>query len=374
VSEEASSMRPRIRLEGHTVHLGGMWTAATLEKAYAEAQKKLPPEGTIIVDFAGVTKLDTSGAWFIDRALRALHEQGREVHSINLSPGSRSLLNLVGEQADPREVKLTRLHFTFLQRAGHASLKVGDNALDYLAFLGETAIQWLRVVTLRAHWRLPMFFTHLEQTGVNAVPIIGLLSFLIGVVIAYQGLYLLQNYGATALVARLAGLTILRELGPLIAAIVVAGRTSSAFTAEIGAMRVSEEIDAIVAMGLSPAEMLVLPRIFGLVVALPLLTVLADAAGIVGAGVTAHLVGGIAPRAFAHELAQGVGVTTLLTGLAKAPVFAVVIATLGCFHGFRAESNAESVGRRTTRSVVQSIFFVIVIDAVFSVAYSNLHL
>lgn len=374
MSEPASTARPRIRLEDHTVHLGGTWTAATLEKAYAQAQRKLPPEGAITVDFSEVVKLDTSGAWFIDRAIRALHEQGREVHCINLSPGSRSLLNLVGEQIDPRSVKLARPHFTFLQRTGRATFRVGDNALDYLAFLGETAGRWMRIVTKGGHWRLPMFFTHLEQTGVNAVPIIGLLSFLIGVVIAYQGLYLLQNYGATALVAKLAGLTILRELGPLIAAIVVAGRTSSAFTAEIGAMRVSEEIDAIVAMGLSPAEMLVLPRIFGLIVALPLLTVLSDAAGLVGAGVTAHMVGNIAPHAFAQELAQGVTVSTVLTGLAKSPVFALVIASLGCFHGFRAESNAESVGRRTTRSVVQSIFFVIVIDAVFSVAYSNLHL
>lgn len=374
MSETASAERPRIRLEGNTVYLSGTWIAATLEKAYAEAQRKLPLSGALTVDFSGVIKLDTSGAWFIDRALRALHQAGREVELVNMSGGARSLLSMVSEQPDPRDIKLMRPHFTFLQRTGHATMKVGDNALDYLAFLGETVRHWTQVFTQRRHWRLPMFFTHLEQTGVNAVPIIGLLSFLIGVVIAYQGLYLLQNYGATALVAKLAGLTILRELGPLIAAIVVAGRTSSAFTAEIGAMRVSEEIDAIVAMGLSPAEMLVLPRIFGLLIALPLLTVLADFAGLVGAGLTAHFVGGIAPRAFANELARGVSVSTLLTGLAKAPVFAVVIATLGCFHGFRAESNAESVGRRTTRSVVQSIFFVIVIDAVFSVAYSMLNI
>ncbi len=374
MSETANAMRPRIRLEGHTVYLGGTWTAATLEKTFAEAQRQLPPDGALTVDFSSVVKLDTSGAWFIDRALRTLHQAGREVHLVNMSMGARSLLSMVAEQPDPRAIKLKRPYFTFLQRTGHATLKVGDNAVDYLAFLGETAYHWSQVFTQRRHWRLPMLFTHIEQTGVNAVPIIGLLSFLIGVVIAYQGLYLLQDYGATALVAKLSGLTILRELGPLIAAIVVAGRTGSAFTAEIGAMRVSEEIDAIVAMGLSPAEMLVLPRIFGLLIALPLLTILADAAGLVGAGLTAHLVGGIAPRAFADELAQGVSAATVLTGLAKAPVFAVVIASLGCFHGFRAENNAESVGRRTTRSVVQSIFLVIVIDAVFSIAYSMLHL
>lgn len=374
MAEPAQMDRPQIKLEGHTIRLGGNWTAATLEKALAQIPRNIPGEGELTVDLAGVSALDTSGAWFIDRALRNLRHAGREVRLTNMAPGARSLLDLVRGQQDPREVKLAHPHFTFLQRTGHASLILAQNTLDYLDFLGQSAHRWIKIVGNRRHWRLPQFFTHLEQTGVSAVPIVGLLAFLIGVVIAYQGLYVLRSYGATLFVANLAGVSVFRELGPLIAAIVVAGRTGSAFTAQIGTMKVAEEVDAIVAMGLSPLELLVLPRLFGLMLALPLLTVLADGAGLVGASLTASLVANISPHAFLDQLSHAVSVTTVLTGLAKAPVFAAVIASVGCFHGFHSESNAESVGRRTTRSVVQSIFFVIVIDAAFSVAYSNLHI
>lgn len=374
MAEPAPVDRPRIALEGHSIRLGGSWTAATLEKALAQIPRRIPEEGVLTVDLAGVTALDTSGAWFIDRALRNLRRDGREVQLANLAPGTHSLLDLVSEQEDPRDVKLAHPHFTFLQRTGHASLQLSQNMIDYLAFIGESARRWSKVVGNHRHWRLPQFFTHLEQTGVSAVPIVGLLAFLIGVVIAYQGLYVLRSYGATLFVANLAGVSVFRELGPLIAAIVVAGRTGSAFTAQIGTMKVAEELDAIVAMGLSPLELLVLPRLFGLMVALPLLTVLADGAGLMGASLTATLVANISPHAFLEQLAQAVSVSTVLTGLAKAPIFAAVIASVGCFHGFHSDSNAESVGKRTTRSVVQSIFFVIVIDAAFSVVYSNLHI
>ncbi len=366
--------RPQIRLDGHTIRLAGSWTAATLDKAFAQIPRKIPSQGELTVDLLGVVALDTSGAWFIDRALRDLRQAGREVRLRNMTGPARSLLDLVAAQRDPREVRLARPHFTFLQRTGHATLMLGSNAIDYLEFLGQTAERWLMVIGSRRHWRLPQFFTHVEQTGVSAVPIISLLSFLIGVVIAYQGLYVLRAYGATLFVANLSGVSIFRELGPLIAAIVVAGRTGSAFTAEIGTMKVAEEVDAIVTMGLSPAEILVLPRVFGLMFALPLLTVLSDAAGMVGASLTATLVAGISPHAFLEQLAQAVSISTILAGLAKSPVFALVIASVGCFHGFRSENNAKSVGKRTTLSVVQGIFFVIVIDAAFSVVYSTLHI
>ncbi|MGH7058462.1 MAG: MlaE family ABC transporter permease, partial [Acetobacteraceae bacterium] len=210
-----------------------------------------------------------------------------------------------------------------------------------------------------------------EQTGVTAVPIIALLSFLIGLVLAYEGLVLLSGYGASLFIVNFTGLAVFREFGPLIAAIVVAGRTGSAFTAQIGTMKVSEEVDAFVAMGVSPVEVLVLPRVFGLILAMPLLTVLADIAGMVGAMFAATLVAGIQPHAFLQRLGAVTGIATVVTGLVKAPVFALVIATVGCFHGFRAESSAESVGERTTQSVVQSIFFVIIIDALFAVVYSS---
>lgn len=374
MTERAEAERPQIRLDGHTIRLAGSWTSTTLEKALAQVPRKIPPEGVLTIDLAEVSGLDTSGAWFIERSVRNLRRDGCEVEFANVGSAARTLLDLVGNQRDPREVKLARPRFTFLQRTGRGVVVVLDIFFEYLEFMGRTAERWVRVVGNRRHWRLPQFFDIVEQTGVTAVPIVGLLSFLIGVVIAYQGLYVLRTYGATLFVANLAGVTVLRELGPLIAAIVVAGRTGSAFTAQIGTMKVSEEVDAIVAMGLSPLEILVLPRIFGLMLALPLVTVLADITGLIGAVFTASLVAGISPHAFAAQLAHAVAPSTVITGLAKAPVFAIVIATVGCFHGFQAENNAESVGRRTTRSVVQSIFFVIVIDAAFSVAYSTLGL
>lgn len=374
LAERTDSNRPQIRLDGHVIRLAGNWTSTTLEKALAQIPRRIPPEGRLTIDLAEVSRLDTSGAWFIERSVRNLRRDGREVVFANLSTSARTLLDLVASQRDPREVRLVRPRFTFLQRTGRGVFVVLTIFFEYLEFLGQTAERWVKVVGSRRHWRLPQFFDIVEQTGVTAVPIVGLLSFLIGVVIAYQGLYVLRTYGATLFVANLAGVSVLRELGPLIAAIVVAGRTGSAFTAQIGTMKVSEEVDAIVAMGLSPYEVLVLPRIFGLMLALPLVTVLADATGILGAVFTASLVAGISPHAFAMQLAHAVSPSTVITGLAKSPVFAIVIATVGCFHGFQAENNAESVGRRTTRSVVQSIFFVIVIDAAFSVAYSTLGL
>ncbi|MGH8225105.1 MAG: ABC transporter permease [Gammaproteobacteria bacterium] len=369
---DAQAEQLRIRLDGNNVRLFGRWTSEDLEQAYSQIPRKIPPTGVLTIDLAGISALDTAGAWFIERTVRNMRRDGREIAFANLSASARSLLELVAGQTDPREVKLAHPHFTILQRTGRATLGIMNNLADYVSFLGETAYHWLRVVHKSRHWRMHQFFDIVEQTGVTAIPIIGLLSFLIGVVIAYQGLFLLHSYGASLFVANLSGLIVLRELGPLIAAIVVAGRTGSAFTAQLGTMKVSEEVDAFIAMGLSPVEVLVLPRVFGLMVALPLLTVLADAAGILGAVFTATLVAGIQPHAFMAQLASAVSPTTLITGLIKAPVFALVIATVGCFHGFKAENNAESVGRQTTRSVVQSIFFVIIIDAIFSVVYSTL--
>ncbi len=372
VAGDAQPERLRIRLDGNTVHLFGRWTSEDLEQAYSQIPRKIPPKGVLTIDLGEIGALDTAGAWFIERTVRNMRRDGREVVFAGLSASARSLLELVAGQQDPRDARFAHPHFTILQRCGRATLVILHNLVDYVSFLGETAHRWFQVGFSSRHWRLRQFLDIVEQTGVTAVPIIALLSFLIGVVIAYQGLFLLHSYGASLFVANLSGLIVLRELGPLIAAIVVAGRTGSAFTAQLGTMKVSEEVDAFIAMGLSPVEVLVLPRVFGLMLALPLLTVLADAAGILGAVFTATLVAGIQPHAFMTQLASAVSPTTVVTGLIKAPVFALVIATVGCFQGFKAENNAESVGRQTTRSVVQSIFFVIIIDAVFSVVYSTL--
>lgn len=367
---EKQALHSQIRLEGNTIRLCGRWTSDSLERALAQIPRNIPASGVLTVDLAEISALDTSGAWFIERSVRGLRRDGREVEFANLSSAARTLLELVAAQADPRKAELPSHRFSVFERAGHATVGMWANIYNYVGFIGESAWHWVRVISRGRPWRVHQFLDVVEQTGVTAVPIIALLSFLIGLVLAYEGLVLLSGYGASLFIVNFTGLAVFREFGPLIAAIVVAGRTGSAFTAQLGTMKVSEEVDAFVAMGLSPVEVLVLPRVFGLVVAMPLLTVLADVAGMVGSMFAATMVAGIDPASFMDRLNGAISVSTVVTGVVKAPVFALVIATVGCFHGFKAESSAESVGSRTTRSVVQSIFFVIIIDAVFAVVYS----
>jgi phospholipid/cholesterol/gamma-HCH transport system permease protein len=220
--------------------------------------------------------------------------------------------------------------------------------------------------------RVPAIFHQIEETGINALPIVGLLAFLIGVVLAYQGADQLKRFGAEIFTINLLGVGVLREIGGLITAIIVAGRSGSAFTAHIGTMRVNEEIDAMQTMGLNTVETLVLPRIIGLVIALPLLTFYSDVMGLIGGAFMCYFQLGITIHVFLRQLQDAVTLNTLLVGLVKAPVFAFVIALVGCYEGFQVERNAASVGLLTTRAVVEGIFLVIVLDAAFSVMFSVL--
>jgi phospholipid/cholesterol/gamma-HCH transport system permease protein len=252
------------------------------------------------------------------------------------------------------------------------------NALEQvqalLRFVGEIA---LTLVTCMRHpgrirW-LPVAF-NLRSAGLDALPIVGLLAFLLGVVVAYQGAGQLQTYSANIFVADLVGLSMLREFAPLITAIVVAGRSGSAYAAQIGTMVVTEEMDALRTIGIEPQELLVLPKILALVLALPLLTVFADAMGVVGGMLMAQVRLGVGYAEFMERFVKAVRVTDYLIGVLKAPVFAAIIVVIGCFQGFRTQGGADSVGTQTTRSVVQAIFLVIVADALFSVAFSALDL
>jgi len=220
--------------------------------------------------------------------------------------------------------------------------------------------------------RIAAIFHQIEETGINALPIVGLLSFLIGMVIAYQGITQLKQFGAEYLTIDGLGIITLREMGVLMTSIIIAGRSGSAFTAQIGTMRVNQEIDAMQAMGLNTVDTLVLPRIIGLVVSLPLLTLYADFMGLMGGAMMCYFDLGTTLPAFLRELQQALHVQTLMVGLVKAPVFAFVIALVGCYEGFQVERNAASVGLLTTRSVVESVFLVIVLDAAFSVMFSVL--
>jgi phospholipid/cholesterol/gamma-HCH transport system permease protein len=260
-----------------------------------------------------------------------------------------------------------------LYRIGKATVHAGRQAWRMLGYLGRVTVETGEMIAApRKNLRLAAMVHQVEETGINALPIVGLLAFLIGVVLAYQGADQLKRFGAEIFTINLLGVGVLREIGGLITAIIVAGRSGSAFTAHLGTMRVTEEIDAMQTMGLDTVDTLVLPRIIGLVISLPILTFFADFMGILGGATMCYFQLGINIPAFLRQLNEAVSTSTLMVGLIKAPVFAFVIALVGCYEGFQVERNAASVGLLTTRSVVESVFLVIVLDAAFSIMFSVL--
>lgn len=261
-----------------------------------------------------------------------------------------------------------------LTRMGQSSYAALAQAYALLGFLGESAMALAGWLThpARVRWR-PILF-NLRSGGFDALPIVGTLSFLLGIVVAYQGADQLRQYGANIFVADLVGLSMLREFAPLMTAIIIAGRSGSAYAAQIGTMSVTQEIDAMRTIGIAPLEMLVLPKVLALMIALPLLTVFADVLGVAGGMLMARAQLGVGFNEFLERFSKAVSVTSYLVGVGKAPVFAAIIVLVGCFQGFRTRGGADSVGAQTTRAVVQSIFLVIVADALFSVAFSVLDL
>ena len=261
-----------------------------------------------------------------------------------------------------------------LARLGRLSCDIQAQVLAVLGFLGQNVMALLGWVVFprRIRWH-PILF-NLRSAGFDALPIVGLLSFLLGVVVAYQGADQLRQYGANIFVADLVGLSMLREFAPLMTAIIIAGRSGSAYAAQIGTMSVTQEIDAMRTLGIAPLEMLVLPKLLALLLALPLLTVFADVSGVFGGMLMARAQLGVGFGEFLDRFSKAVSVTTYLVGIGKAPIFAAIIVMVGCFQGFRTRGGADSVGLHTTRAVVQSIFVVIVADALFSVAFSVLDL
>ena len=267
--------------------------------------------------------------------------------------------------APPHPGPITRL----LEHTGEATFQVIDWAAGFVEFLGRANLAFARTLLRPARLRFTSTVSHIEEVGLNAVPIVGLLSFLIGIVLAYQGALQLEQFGAQLFVVDLLAVSILREIGILLTAVVVAGRSGSAFTAQIGAMRVHDEIDALQTLGLDPIDILVLPRVLALIIALPLLAFFSDVMGLLGGGLMCWVVLDIGPALFVERLRDAVSVASFWVGLVKAPVFAVLIALVGCHEGLHVSRSAESVGRHTTRAVVEAIFLVIVANALFSIFF-----
>lgn len=337
--------------------------AATTEREIAA----LPDPVTI--DLSEINRMDTVGAWLIYRAVR---DRGAKV--IGASRDEVSLLKQVGEFDKPARVLPEEPGgFTRgLRELGEWVAETGTTLVGLLGFFGSTLISFTNVIRRPKRFRVNAVIQRFDVVGVRALGIIGLMSFLIGIVIAQQGSVQLAQFGAQIYTINLIGRITVRELGTLMTAIMVAGRSGSAFAAQIGTMKITEEIDAMRTIGVSPVEALVLPRVISAVVMMPLLSFWAMLMALIGGGVFVWLSLEIPPITYIQRLNEVIPMTDLWVGLIKAPVFGFIIALAGCFQGMLVEGNSEEVGTRTTTAVVQSIFLVIVLDAVFAVFFSNI--
>jgi phospholipid/cholesterol/gamma-HCH transport system permease protein len=321
------------------------------------------PGAGLALDLAGLERIDMGGAWFL-----ADLERSGAARLSDAQPGVARLLDIargaLEAAAAPAPVSPPRPGMGARLRRALAPVAGG------LDFLGRVLLLFVSLLRRPGLLRLTPTVHHLRETGLSAVPIVTLMAFLIGVVLAFQGAAQLRQFGAQVFVVDLIAISVLRELGVLLTAIIVAGRSGAAFTAAIGSMKMREEVDALRTLGLDPVAVLALPRIVALVIALPLLTVAADIAGLFGGMVMAWAELGVSPALFLSRMQAVIGPSHYLVGLAKAPVFALIVGLTGCWFGLRVGADAESLGRLTSRAVVVAIFLVIVADAVFSILFS----
>ncbi len=354
-------------VEGHTLRCLGAWTmsdVASVERVLTGMD--WPAGGSLRFEGSGIHAFDTGGAVVLSRAVMEARRHGCSVTVEGLRSEYAQLMSLVSSNwsamvtpVAPRPNGRARLH--------SAIRHVIARVMRGLGFIGESSIALLRLIASPARMRWRSCLHSLRLDGVNALPITGLLTFLIGVVIAYQGAEQLRKFGTNIFIVDLVGISLLREIAPLIAAILIAGRSGSAYAAQIGTMKVTEELDALQTFGLSPIELLVLPRVLALVVALPLLTVYADVLGVFGGMLIASNQLNVSFTAFLSRFEEAVALRHFLIGIGKAPFFAVIIALVGCYQGFQIRGGVDDVGRHTTVSVVQSIFLVIIFDAMCSI-------
>ena len=367
-------MIPRIEFSSanSTALCIGSWTASNLHRIEKRLTTIALPGKNIQFDLSAIDTLDTAGAWLLYSSIKGLEAEGNQVAVVGASEQVNHLITLVGDKSESASNPPKPYFPGMLESIGRHGSGQAKQYLEFLSFMGKLTI--VAGQSLIRPWRIrgALVIKELQAAGVNALPIVGLLAFLIGVVIAYQGGIVLQDYGAKIYVADIVGLSMVRELAPLITAIIVAGRTGSSYTAQIGTMMVTEEVDALRSIGISPLEMLVLPKLIALIIALPLLTVFADVMGLLGGMIMSNAMLDLNPVTFLFRLGEALTIQSYLSGIGKAPVFAAIIAAVGCFQGFRVFGSAGSVGRQTTISVVESIFLVIIVDALFSVAFSKM--
>ena len=354
----------------------GTWTASfapVLERMVADAEKLAGGPQSIFIDVSEVAKLDTFGAWLIERLRRNLTKGPVEAQIAGLSANYSSLVDEVRRVRATAVVDSSAITITgMLEQIGRAVAGVGGTIAGLVDMLGAVLAAWFRVLIHPRSLRLTSTVHHMEQVCWRAVPIIVLITFLIGCIIAQQGIFHFRRFGADIFVVDMLGVLVLREIGVLLVAIMVAGRSGSAYTAELGSMKMREEIDALRTMGFDPIEVLVLPRMMALVLALPILAFLGAMAALYGGGLVAWLYGGVEPEAFLLRLRDAISIDHFIVGIVKAPVMAAVIGIVACVEGLAVQGSAESLGQHTTASVVKGIFFVIVMDGVFAIFFASI--
>ncbi len=368
-----------IERSGDTLKLNirGSWridSLDTIERSYKDIKSALAGAKKIVIDLGGIDSIDT-GAMVFFLSLREDLKEKSSVRCENIPDEFCRMFRLVKRFAAPHPAA-AESHFPFILQPfatlGKQTHAMYSDFMLFINFLGQSAVALFRTLIRPSSFRIKETATNIYKAGVTAIPIIALSAFLVGIVIAFQSAVQLQKYGANIFIVDMIGISIPRELAPLITAIIVAGRSGSAYTAQIGVMKITEEIDAMKTMGFGIFRFIVLPRMVAMMIALPLLIFFADIVGIYGGLLVAKLQLDITPAQFLDRLHSEVDVKHYLVGLFKAPFFAFIIAAVGCFRGFQVSGNTESIGRYTTMSVVNSIFLVIAMDALFSVIFTEL--
>lgn len=359
-----------------TVHFSGDWTLAEVEAARAlveNAWQTLAAASRVHVEMSQVGRLDTAGAMLIVDLGNRLGGRGATVSTEGIS-GSHTILmdEVEASMRVPSVMPKPAVNpvRAMLIRLGRAAVDGWQDTIRMLDLLGAVGSGLARAIVRPGSLRTTSLVHHLDKAGFQAVPVVALMTFLIGAIIAQQGAFYFRRFGADIFVVDMVGVLVLREIGMLITAILVAGRSGSAFTAEMGAMRMREEVDAMQVIGVNPVDVLVVPRVLALIIALPLLTFIADMCAFAGAALVTVTYGGIPLETFLQRLNEAVVLRTFLVGIVKAPFMALIIALVACVEGFKVQGSTESLGQHTTMSVVKSIFLVIVVDGVFAMFFA----
>lgn len=355
----------------------GSWIAANgrdLETLSNAVMPKLAQAKSLKMDMRGVSELDTLGAWLLEKLSRRTASHDHPVEITGISENNAGLIDEIRQvnRHNPPPPRPRDPIVTKVEEIGRSAWGSSEDVGVFLQMLGSLCVALLAIVRKPRSLRLTSLVYQLYRVGWQAIPIILLITFLIGAIIAQQGIFHFRKFGADSYVVDMVGILVLRELGVLIVAIMVAGRSGSAYTAELGSMKMREEIDALSTMGLDPVVVLILPRVLALVAALPILTFIGSMAALYGGGVVAWFYGGMGPSIFIARLHDAVSVTHFEVGMIKAPFMALVIGIVACSEGLRVKGSAESLGKQTTTSVVKSIFLVIVLDGLFAVFFASI--